>query len=303
MSGLEIKASVIIPSFNGARKINHLLDSLLKQTAHEFEIIVVIDGSTDHTIDILSPYHKAFRKFKVILQNNQGRSRCRNNGAKAASADILIFYDDDMIPASDSVEKHLNFHSQFLGILCGDVVEIFGANVSDLQNYKAWLTAKWTSKYAGDFTKMTRSNLFFTAANCSFPKALFLQMNGFDEDLSDAEDYELARRALDRHVPVVYDKCNKAVHNDQIACRSYIRRLREYSAAHEKLNMRESVTSRKRSRGVNLKRLVYRAFAFQFWVWLIDAGVFSYVFPTRLRYALYSVIIHSLAYEYSNVRI
>ena len=128
-------------------------------------------------------------------------------------------------------------------------------------------------------------------------------MNGFDEDLSDAEDYELARRALDRHVPVVYDKCNKAVHNDQIACRSYIRRLREYSAAHEKLNMRESVTSRKRSRGVNLKRLVYRAFAFQFWVWLIDAGVFSYVFPTRLRYALYSVIIHSLAYEYSNVRI
>ena len=178
MSGLEIKASVIIPSFNGARKINHLLDSLLKQTAHEFEIIVVIDGSTDHTIDILSPYHKAFRKFKVILQNNQGRSRCRNNGAKAASADILIFYDDDMIPASDSVEKHLNFHSQFLGILCGDVVEIFGANVSDLQNYKAWLTAKWTSKYAGDFTKMTRSKFIIQSIPLNPGFVLFVMYCG-----------------------------------------------------------------------------------------------------------------------------
>ncbi|MEX2231774.1 MAG: glycosyltransferase [Cyclobacteriaceae bacterium] len=299
--GAPIKASIVIPTHNGARKIHNLLDALLNQSCEDVEIIIVVDGSRDDTENVLKAYQKIFEHFKIVSQKNGGRSVARNNGARESSSELLIFYDDDMMPFPDSIQKHLDFQSSKSCILCGDPVEIFDKRKTDIQNYKAWLTAIWTGKYAEGTTRMRRDHLFFTASNCSIPKNIFWQLNGFDEHLTDAEDYELACRAIEQEIPVYYDKGNKALHNENITCRSYIRRLREYSDAQTKIVRYYPEHNTTKSNMTSVRKIIYKFFAFPFWVRLIDTGFFVFVFPRPLRYRLYSIIIHALANEHARV--
>lgn len=83
------KVSVIIPTYNEAKVIGECLESLNKQTLKDVEIIVVDDGSTDNTVDILSEY-------KIIEQAHKGAGAARNLGAKHARGEILVFVDADM---------------------------------------------------------------------------------------------------------------------------------------------------------------------------------------------------------------
>jgi glycosyltransferase involved in cell wall biosynthesis len=292
--------SVIIPTFNGANKIPALLDSLLKQTLSRFEVIVVVDGSTDNTMDVLSRYANKFDALRVISQDNSGRSNVRNRGAKEAVGDLLIFYDDDVIPMLNSVECHLKFHSSYdSAILAGNPIEYISSEKTDVSNYKAWLTKIWVRKYQPGITRLNFDNLFFTAANCSMPKRIFLTLNGFDERIKDAEDFDFATRALESGIEVYFDKQNEAVHNDAITCLSYIKRLRQYDRAHKQLSILHS--NRKRvysSQSSGLKRMVYRIFANMFWVRLIDRQFFVSLLPRWARYKFYSVVTHALSIEY-----
>lgn len=299
----SVEVSVIIPSYNGAGKIPFLLESLLKQSIDSFEVIVVIDGSDDNTQEVLKPYEQRFTHLRIVSQNNQGRSVTRNNGAKISSGNLLIFYDDDIIAPTGAIKRHIDFHNHNYGLLCGDLIEISGNGRSDIQNYKAWLTAKWTGKYGDGISRMSQDQLFFTAANCSIRRNLFSQLNGFNPDLTDAEDYDIASRALESGLSVFYDKGNYVVHNDEISCMSYIRRLREYSAAQKKLPVNYASGVPEKDRFRILKKIIYKGFAFRFWVRLIDAGVIASVLPRGIRYKMYSTIIQALAYEHEEVRL
>src|SRR5688572_7831011 len=102
---MQPKVSVIVPTYNGERKIPALLTSLRRQSFIDFELIVVIDGSTDNTRKIVETTETPFPKT-IIVQPNLGRAFVKNNGARQAGGDILIFYDDDMRPDDRSVERH-----------------------------------------------------------------------------------------------------------------------------------------------------------------------------------------------------
>jgi glycosyltransferase involved in cell wall biosynthesis len=94
------KVSVIIPTYNKARYIGRTVDSVLKQTYPNIEIIVVDDGSTDHTSDVLSQYQST---VSHIWQPNQGPSAARNTGLNASSGDFLLFLDSDDIVTPDKL--------------------------------------------------------------------------------------------------------------------------------------------------------------------------------------------------------
>lgn len=103
-----MKISVIIPTYNEGKYIGGCLNSLSKQVFSGFEVIVVDDGSTDMTRDVISklkiknpPAGRAGYKLKIIKQDHKGAGAARNLGAKSAKGDILIFVDADMI-----FEKH-----------------------------------------------------------------------------------------------------------------------------------------------------------------------------------------------------
>lgn len=84
--------SVVIPTYNRADLISFTIDSVLKQTYESFEIIVVDDGSTDNTLEILSTFGDS---IKVFTQNNEGVSSARNKAIKNSSGDWIAFLDSD----------------------------------------------------------------------------------------------------------------------------------------------------------------------------------------------------------------
>lgn len=90
-----IKISIIIPVYNCEKYLEECLDSVLRQTLKEYEIICVDDGSTDCTIDILKKYAEQDSRIKVLHQKNQGAGVARNLGLKHAEGEYIAFLDSD----------------------------------------------------------------------------------------------------------------------------------------------------------------------------------------------------------------
>jgi len=92
MADTVYKISVVIPGYNVERYIKRAIDSVLAQTCPAHEIIVVDDGSTDNTAEIIKTYGS---KIRCIYQKNAGVSVARNTGIEAATGDWIAFLDAD----------------------------------------------------------------------------------------------------------------------------------------------------------------------------------------------------------------
>ena len=99
-----MRFSVIIPSYNSAPFLPQALDSLLSQTTGDFEVVVVNDGSTDDTQQILDAYMKKDPRVRCLSQENAGVSAARNNGLAAAKGDYITFLDADDTYAPDTLQ-------------------------------------------------------------------------------------------------------------------------------------------------------------------------------------------------------
>ena len=102
---MVLEASVIIPTYNKAPYLSVVLETIAQQADSRFEIIVVDDGSTDNTKHVV-------RRFNVIYAEQQhqgfGLARARNNGARRARSNYLIFLDDDIRVCSDYLSNALD---------------------------------------------------------------------------------------------------------------------------------------------------------------------------------------------------
>lgn len=295
--------SVIVPTFNGGHKIRRLLNSLLAQTVLPHEVVVVIDGSEDNTHKILEESEFEILNLKLVVKNNSGRAISRNRGAEAATGDILIFYDDDMEPQVDSIRKHWDFHTKIDGLVSGVQIEPEGCK-SDIQKYKASLSRKWIKKYHEGLNELTLQNLFFTTANCSVRKKQFHVLNGFDERLTDAEDFDFALRALEHGVKVYFDKSSVAIHHDLISCTGYIKRLREYSLAKKEVHRLHQILGLSGSPELTYwRKAFYFPFASSIFPKIVDRINIFLILPKRIRYKFYDVMMYSLSHVYANKRL
>lgn len=98
--------STIIPSYNSREYIKHCVDSVLDQTIKSFEVIVVDDGSTDKTKEILTEYISQ-NKITYIKKENKGPASARNLGIKNANGDYIAFLDADDIWEKTKLQKQL----------------------------------------------------------------------------------------------------------------------------------------------------------------------------------------------------
>lgn len=87
--------SIIVPAYNVADYLSTCLDSLLHQTYSNIEIIIVNDGSTDRTLDVIKLYHSKDKRIRLIDQANKGVSECRNIALKKALGEYILFVDAD----------------------------------------------------------------------------------------------------------------------------------------------------------------------------------------------------------------
>ena len=100
--------SVIIPVFNGEEFVEKCVDSVLTQTLKELQIIIIDDGSTDCTLEIVNKLATKDKRIMIIHQDNAGASKARNIGLRAAAAEWILFVDADDTIAPDYCDSMLN---------------------------------------------------------------------------------------------------------------------------------------------------------------------------------------------------
>lgn len=91
----QIKVSIIVPAYNVEDYIEACLNSLVNQTLEEIEIIIVNDGATDSTPQIIEKYAQKDSRIKIINQKNQGQASARNRGIEASVGEFIGFIDSD----------------------------------------------------------------------------------------------------------------------------------------------------------------------------------------------------------------
>jgi glycosyltransferase involved in cell wall biosynthesis len=111
--------SVIMPTCNKARYLDLTLASFESQQYASYELVVVDDGSSDDTPDVIARYHGRLN-IKHRRQENRGRSGARNTAIKLAEGDVIIFSDDDRIVAPDFVAAHAEHFD------ASDAVQVLG---------------------------------------------------------------------------------------------------------------------------------------------------------------------------------
>jgi glycosyltransferase involved in cell wall biosynthesis len=104
-----MKVSVIIPSYNCAPYLSDAISSVINQTYINLEIIIVDDGSTDNTAEVIAPFRN---NIKYLKQENQGVSAARNAGMRRATGDLIAFLDADDIWFPDKIAIQLDIFNR-----------------------------------------------------------------------------------------------------------------------------------------------------------------------------------------------
>ena len=107
-----MKTTCIINNYNYAKYVGEAIQSVLDQTVAFDEIIIVDDGSTDNSLELIEGLIKNCESAKVIAKRNQGQLSCFNEGFKASSGDLIFFLDSDDIYLPNYLDTALRFYSQ-----------------------------------------------------------------------------------------------------------------------------------------------------------------------------------------------
>lgn len=102
---MEPKVSIVIPVYNAEKLISNTLDSILRQSYKNIELICVDDGSIDSTISILNTYAQNDSRISIVRQKNQYAGIARNNGLSHATGDYIMFLDSDDIFEKNMLSK------------------------------------------------------------------------------------------------------------------------------------------------------------------------------------------------------
>jgi glycosyltransferase involved in cell wall biosynthesis len=190
-----MEISVVVPTYNRRDLVQRTLDSIFRQNVSpsSFEVIVVVDGSTDGTSDALRrlrpPCH-----FRIIEQENRGLAGARNTGFRAAAAPLILFLDDDMECEANLISVHLTEHQNF------DPVVVFGALFTTPDSPPS-LALECFHREIGAFHLKHAQHPAITwdirqcvFSNTSLPKQMLTDAGGFDEAFRMREDLELGIR-------------------------------------------------------------------------------------------------------------
>ena len=140
--------SIIIPVYNGEKYLEKCIDSLVDQTYKDIEIIIVDDGSTDKTKDIIEHHCRRDTRIKEICISNSGASSARNIGVSSAKGKYILFVDSDDYIELDTVELLVNkIKKDKSDIVCMGHRKIYAEKTEDF--IYSWSDKKiYTSEFA-----------------------------------------------------------------------------------------------------------------------------------------------------------
>jgi len=188
--------SVVVPTLNRRDDVLRLLRALGRQSAAPmtYEVIVVVDGSTDGTAEAVGEHVAPFALRRVV-QPPSGLAAARNAGARAASGEFVLFLDDDMVPTPGLVAEHLESHRPdgVLGVV-GAAPIVVPPGAAPTVRYRAGGFARKLERLASRRDRLAFNDVY--GGNFSVRRATFLAAGGYDETFRayGHEDYELALR-------------------------------------------------------------------------------------------------------------
>jgi glycosyltransferase involved in cell wall biosynthesis len=176
-----MKASAIVVTYNRGSVLTHCIEKLLAQSADHYEVILIDDGSTDSTGNLMKKIKdKRFRYFRN--KEKKGQPQARNKGIKHARGDIIIFVDSDVLVDKNFINDHINLHKKREKLIVQGMVR----HIRKIEDYGK---ANWKIDglcLAGLITQ-----------NVSVKKKHLIEAGGFDESFGNTMGYmdvEIGRR-------------------------------------------------------------------------------------------------------------
>ena len=221
--------TVVIPTYNRAGRLRACLDALAAQTlvseADEgaFEVIVVVDGSTDGTRELLARYSAPF-PLKALWQENSGQATARNRGIGEAAGRFCLLIDDDILARPGLVAEHLRAQRETGGVLAA------GRLTLRIPADAGWYVRRYAAGWAAHYARLDTGAKPVTAEACyggnlSFPRAAFLAVGGFAVDLARGHDIDLARRLVAHGLAPRYLPLAEGVQDERKTWRELLRDL------------------------------------------------------------------------------
>ncbi len=205
---MELRASVVIPTYQRRDSVLRALEALSRQAVSpdDFEVIVVVDGSTDGTLQSIGEY-RGVRQLKVISQENQGRAAACNAGIREARASLVVFLDDDMEPEKHWIEAHVEAHRSAVPMA------VVGAAPIDAEQARSPSARFVTRKFNAHMRLLAQPGREFQlrdfySGNCSVPLDALTSIGGFDEQFTryGNEDLDLSIRLRRAGVTIVFSE-------------------------------------------------------------------------------------------------
>jgi len=197
------KVSVIVPIYNSENTIVRCVDSIVNQTYKNIEILLIDDGSTDNTLNIIKKYEKKDKRINVIDKKNEGVSKTKNLGIKKATSEFIMFVDSDDYINLDTIEKLINLQKKDKL----DIVKFHYNNYIDNKLYNTEL--KYPHYFILDNTKKKKEfkNKLLSGEIPGYMQLLFIRKKTLDnllinENINLLEDLSFYLELLSKDVKI-----------------------------------------------------------------------------------------------------
>ena len=198
-----MEVSVIIPTFNRGYIITDAIASVAAQTYRDFELVVVDDGSTDDTADVVNACTEGLDLSYVRHETNRGCSAAYNSGLSAASGSLVAFLDSDDLWHPRYLEELvglLDRHREVDAVFCDVEIERGDTRIASFSRFLTPRFGDLLDDPIGEDAYLLSRREFYRymlardavkPSACVFRKGLYTDFGGFEEDWPSGADYEL----------------------------------------------------------------------------------------------------------------
>lgn len=243
-------ASIIIPAFNASEFIQATLDSISAQKTHsQLEVIIVDDGSTDSTREVVDNYSSDLRVKCISIENSGGPSRPRNIAIAEATGKYIVIFDSDDIMLPGKIESSLELLNQ-----CEEAGFLF-TNFQSVDPSGSLLEADYLKSYdtlyslpynklsdygrliqGADLLRGLSAANFIGTSSVVIRKSILEEVGMFDEELKNGDDFNLWVRLANKYPAIFLNKVlhQYRIHENSISNANHGRRLENLITLHSK---------------------------------------------------------------------
>lgn len=215
-----VKVSIIVPVYNASDNISRCIDSILKQDYKDYELLLINDGSSDNSLEVINKYSK-YKNIKILNQDNHGVSYTRNRGIKESCGKYIMFIDNDDFIDKDYVSRHVKTINQYKAdvVISGyrrvnvDYKVLYEEKLKDTYWARYIVTAPWAKIYNREF--LIKNNIeffdygigedvYFNLCMYSYnPKVIILDYVGYNWFFNTKSVSNTSQRGLNKDIDIL----------------------------------------------------------------------------------------------------